>query len=97
MKLKGLRSKYGPLFAPSMVAVRWTRKSGYWELKYVMTEGGVGVLRRGGGGTGEVWNWGRDAQRLPRSAPTERPGVRMWPCAAISAVVVDWEKLGVSA
>ena len=60
--------------------LRWVGKSGHWEAKIGYDRGsGKGVLRRGGGGKGEVWIWGQDGDfwKLERKAEqtTERSGV----------------------
>jgi hypothetical protein len=62
------------------MGLRWVGKSGHWEAKIGYDRGsGKGVLRRGGGGKGEVWIWGQDGDfwKLERKAEqtTERSGV----------------------
>jgi hypothetical protein len=62
------------------VDVGWVGKSGHWEAKIGYDKGGgKGVLRRGGGGKGEVWIWGQDGDfwKMERKAEqtTERSGV----------------------
>jgi hypothetical protein len=74
----GLRGK--AMVVIGMRRLRWVGKSGHWEAKIGYDRGsGKGVLRRGGGGKGEVWIWGQDGDfwKLERKAEqtTERSGV----------------------